>query len=72
MKSNLKFTDPEFVLMCALDYVVNRHTYAPSSLAREIEAHWADISDTTKEYIKRTIKREFSTCDKSLHKILEL
>jgi len=72
MKTKLQFTDPNFVLMCALDYVINRNKYAPDRLAREIEVHWADISTETKEYIKRLIKKEYYSCNHEFHKILEL
>jgi hypothetical protein len=63
------FKDPDFVLMCALDYVVGRSTYAPSMIAREIEYVWADLKPETRKYIRRIIGE---TRHKDLIHILEL
>lgn len=64
--------ESEFVLMCAVDYVIHRHTYAPQMLTEIIIKQWAEISDETKKYIKRAIERNYSDCDTSWHNILKL
>lgn len=64
--------DSEFVLMCAVDYVINRHTYAPEMLVRIITEQWSEISKETRSYIYTAVKRNYFDCDTSWHKILAL
>ena len=64
--------ESEFVLMCAVDYVINRHTYAPEMLSNIIIKQWSVISDETKKYIKKAIERNYTNCDPAWHNILKL
>lgn len=56
MKTPITFKDPEFVLMCAVDYCINRHSYAPAMLVDEIVAVWDNLKEPTKTFIKKAIK----------------
>ena len=35
--------ESEFVLMCAVDYVIHRHTYAPKMLTEIIIKQWDEL-----------------------------
>ena len=64
--------ESEFVLMCAVDYVIARHTYAPKMLVGIITEQWSELSENTQKYIYTAVKRNYFDCDTSWHKILAL
>ena len=69
----VNFNDPDFVLMCALDWVIGRSTYAPNMLTDEIIHVWDDLKPETKKYIKtRIMSNKLDKNNSSLKKILDL
>lgn len=62
----------EFILMCAVDYAINRHTYAPNEMVRILTNYWNEYSVNLKRYIVAEIKNHELTADPVWFKILEL
>jgi len=62
----------EFILMCAVDYAINRHTSVPMDVVKILTNHWDDYSYGLKSYIVNQIKNHKLTADPVWFKILEL
>lgn len=62
----------EFILMCAVDYAINRHTSVPNEAVRILTNYWDEYSDNLKRYIVTEIKNHEFTMDKVWFKILLL
>lgn len=69
-RKEIIFKDPEFILMCAVNYCINRQTYAPQMLVSEIVNVWDDLQQTTKDFIKKEIKHDY--CNQCWKQILDL
>lgn len=58
--------DGVFVLLCAMRYVLGRHSYAPSAIAMYIKDHWYDKALRSRRSMLITDVREFlESCEEA-------
>lgn len=50
-------TDPEHVLICAVEYALPRHTYIVSVIADQVRARWAGLGQHARQVIVCCIDR---------------